>query len=344
MGARRSVSYIDNRPPRRGRPMGLIVLVLVLAALLLLVAGVSFFAANHLMRAQAPPAERMSAQILSDYRNVSFRSFDESFMLKGWYIPATERARANVVVVHGYGQNRLPYGVETGRLYEKLSGEGFNVLAFDLRHSGESGGPHQSFGYAEWEDVAVALEACRQYSGMRDYILLGLGSGATAALQAWEQIPEAEVDREKLARGSASEQRLAGFDYTREDIRGMILDSPARYGDDYVEAALLDWDPIGASLLTYTVPFAVRLSSGLSANAFNVGTLTRFVAPVLLIHPGATAQLPATALDPPRDERERLLPELTRIFEADQHAPLEAYAADPQAYINAIVSFLENWW
>jgi len=86
--------------------------------------------------------------------DVAFRSTD-NYQLAGWLFPGTN-GRA-IMFVPGAGENRVNKdygGVEIASHFVK---EGYTVLLFDLRGTGESQVTRQSFGQYEKNDVAGAF-------------------------------------------------------------------------------------------------------------------------------------------------------------------------------------------
>jgi pimeloyl-ACP methyl ester carboxylesterase len=88
------------------------------------------------------PVKGTPAQVGLVYLDVSFASRDTAVTLKGWFIPAS--GDAVVMMVHGGYQNRIDPLVDTLDLSRDLVNRGYNVLLFDLRGRGESGGSAHS--------------------------------------------------------------------------------------------------------------------------------------------------------------------------------------------------------
>jgi hypothetical protein len=74
------------------------------------------------------------------YEEVYFAATDGT-KLSGWWIPA-KGAERTVLLCHGLGANKLNQLHMARRLHEA----GYNVLTFDFRAHGESGGQFSSFG------------------------------------------------------------------------------------------------------------------------------------------------------------------------------------------------------
>ncbi len=123
----------------------------------------------------ADPAERGL-----EYEDVTLRSGD-GMTLAGWYIPSKNRAA--VILLHGYGGNRL------GVMYhaELLGNAGFGVLLFDLRGHGDSGGGGT---FARGESMIADAQAAVNFLRSRPEIdpqrigVLGVSVGGTMALHA----------------------------------------------------------------------------------------------------------------------------------------------------------------
>ena len=101
--------------------------------------------------------------------------------LHGWWIPSGRAEAPVLVLVHGWGRNAarmLPY-------IEMLHPAGFDLLAFDARHHGES----DEDGFASMpkfsEDIRAAVdEVQRRRSEVQGVGVLGLSVGGSAAIHA----------------------------------------------------------------------------------------------------------------------------------------------------------------
>jgi hypothetical protein len=111
------------------------------------------------------------------FEEASFTSAD-GVALRGWWVPA-EAGSGSAVLVHGWNRSRAEM---VGKV-PFLHAQGLNVLLFDARHHGESGGTLSSFGYLERLDVRAAVaEARRRAPG--PILAWGVSLGAAAAVMA----------------------------------------------------------------------------------------------------------------------------------------------------------------
>jgi pimeloyl-ACP methyl ester carboxylesterase len=118
------------------------------------------------------------------FEDVRFPSAD-GVTLAGWVVPHPE-ARANVVFCHGHGRNRGHVAGLLPTLYELR----LNVLAFDFRGHGDSGGHTSTFGRSEVGDLVAAAAYLRQRFPGKPLFLVGVSLGAAVSLQALSQLPE----------------------------------------------------------------------------------------------------------------------------------------------------------
>jgi pimeloyl-ACP methyl ester carboxylesterase len=97
--------------------------------------------------------------------------------LAGWTIHAVHGAPA-VVLVHGFKSSReemLPWA-------RFLHDAGYNVLLFDTRGCGRSGGGTVGLGATEPRDISLAVELARDQFGTTKVAVLGISLGAGAAI------------------------------------------------------------------------------------------------------------------------------------------------------------------
>jgi alpha-beta hydrolase superfamily lysophospholipase len=101
---------------------------------------------------------------------------DVGIPLAGWLFRAPRPRRGFVVYLHGLGDNR---GSSLG-IAQHLTARGFDVLAYDGRAQGESGGDACTYGYYEKRDLARALDEL----GETRVLVFGVSLGGGVAIQA----------------------------------------------------------------------------------------------------------------------------------------------------------------
>src|SRR2546428_7667121 len=104
--------------------------------------------------------------------------------LAGWTVHTVHGAPA-VILVHGFKTSReemLPWA-------RFLHEAGYNVLLFDTRGCGESGGSTVGLGATEPRDISLALEFARGEFWTAEVALLGISPGAGAATLAGASAP-----------------------------------------------------------------------------------------------------------------------------------------------------------
>jgi pimeloyl-ACP methyl ester carboxylesterase len=95
--------------------------------------------------------------------------------LQGWRGDAVGPPRGTLVYLHGVADNRAS-GADVMRRFQK---RGFDVITYDSRAHGESGGEACTYGFFEKEDLRRVLDTVRP----GPVILVGSSLGAAVALQ-----------------------------------------------------------------------------------------------------------------------------------------------------------------
>jgi alpha-beta hydrolase superfamily lysophospholipase len=103
-------------------------------------------------------------------------NLDVGIHLVGWLFRTEHPRRGLVVYLHGLGANRSS-GISIAQHFNAL---GFDVLAYDSRAHGESGGDACTYGFYEKRDLSRALDRL----GGGPIVVFGASLGAGIALQA----------------------------------------------------------------------------------------------------------------------------------------------------------------
>jgi pimeloyl-ACP methyl ester carboxylesterase len=111
------------------------------------------------------------------YTNVVLRA--EGMPLAGWHLPASSPERPVVMLCHGLGANKQNF-LPMARLVHGLD---FNVLIFDFRGHGDSGGRTVTFGYKESDDVQAAVAYARAAHPTSKLYGLGYSMGGSALIK-----------------------------------------------------------------------------------------------------------------------------------------------------------------
>ena len=148
-------------------------LATALAAALIVVGALSLapsIAAGGLLY---PERRTVATAIPSACANKDFEG--DGVTLRGWHCTATGKRRGTVVYLHGIADNR---GSSAGSV-DRFTRKGFDVVAYDSRRHGDSGGEVCTYGFLEKRDLR------RVVAGLPPgpVVLMGTSLGAAVALQ-----------------------------------------------------------------------------------------------------------------------------------------------------------------
>lgn len=128
-----------------------------------------------------PSRRQLDPAIVAKYGTLTLQG--DGVTLEGWKLPARGTARGTIVYLHGVADNR---GSSLGAA--RLTERGFDLLAYDSRAHGSSGGDACTYGYYEKRDLSRVLDLVER----QPIVVIGSSLGAAVALQA-----AAEDDRIK---------------------------------------------------------------------------------------------------------------------------------------------------
>jgi len=164
------------------------IILLILLLLLGLYLGICWHIVNVTITPIRKQSEQTPAEIgFSSVEVLSFRSTEDHVPLQGWLVPSF--GDKVIVLVHGIHSHA--WDCQTPDVVRAYSDAGFNVLLFDLRGHGSSGGDRLGLGWLERRDVhaTVNLLLARGFKPGKIGIH-GTSYGAAAALLATAKIDE----------------------------------------------------------------------------------------------------------------------------------------------------------
>ncbi len=338
----KGLSGVNFEKYAKGRGNGIIVrsalFLSIIAILLVFVIVLTIISSNRLMNIESDQISNVPSNILPSYSTCSFESFDQQTSLSGWFFKV-DNPITTVIFVHDSGSNRLPFGVNMIDMIESMLEANYNVFLFDLRNSGESGGDITGYGYLEWQDVLGAIEQVKTISVTTDVILYGIGSGTTACLMAYDELPPENLTEAELNEYSADIRDL-GFD--RSYVKGMIFDSPAKNSDDYIKPLVVQSQFLG-SITQNFVPYAIRVSSGVSESVNIAAQISRLPIPVCIIYGGHDIFIGSDKIQQIIDERNRLNSSITSSLMIPGAGYLESYRINKDLYIDTVINYLQSF-
>lgn len=190
MSQSNSADSEKSRRPRWRRILKRVVITLVIIAVVLVFGVFPFGLAMLVTGAKTRPMDRnlteTPATFGAQFKDVEFQTSD-GVKISGWLVPSRDK-RATIVYSHGLFRSRrelLERAMELVRL-------GYGALLYDSRNHGLSGPARVGLGYNERLDVEGAVRFLREEERTPDTIVLfGISMGATAALLAAAETPEA---------------------------------------------------------------------------------------------------------------------------------------------------------
>ena len=148
---------------------------LFIAIPILLIAMLAWLGSNYLL-ARRPPDEADSPENYGLTAEAAEFQSGDGVMLRGWYIPFENSAKAIVVCSGANGS--LDADVHVAPWLHEAS---FNVLLFDWRAHGGSDGDVVTLGFSERYDLIAAVQFARS-KGAERVGVLGFSMGGTVAI------------------------------------------------------------------------------------------------------------------------------------------------------------------
>lgn len=309
-----------------------------IAVMLVSLIVLTVLSSNHLMNIESTKVSNVPSNILPSYSTCSFESFDKQTTLSGWFFKCDDPI-TTIIVVHSSGSNRLPFGVNMIDMIEMWLNNDYNVFMFDLRNSGDSEGDITGYGYLEWNDVLGAIAQVRSISVTTDVVLYGIGTGTTACVMAYDELPPADLTEAEL---SGYSQDILDLGFNQSYIKGMIFDSPAKNSDDYISPAVRQNEFLG-SLTANFVPYAIRVSTGISEPVNLAAEISRLPVPVCIIYGGHDTYIGAEKISQIVDERNRLNSSITVSQMIPGAGYLESFKVGKETYIDTIMRYLTTY-
>jgi fermentation-respiration switch protein FrsA (DUF1100 family) len=120
---------------------------------------------------------------------VTFNSAVDNIPLSGWYVDSY----STQVIVMMHGRNGVRDGGEALEIASRLYNRGYDLLMFDFRAHGASGGERYAMGYWETRDVTGALNYLKESRGVTEVGAYANSMGAATLLLAAAEHPEIKV-------------------------------------------------------------------------------------------------------------------------------------------------------
>lgn len=130
--------------------VGLIIIVILAVGYF----GIALFIANALTSPTARHLEISPQVIATNYQPIEFRD-PQNLKLKGWLFRGTSDKL--VIMVSGILNNRVNTGYYTPLIAKDLLSQGYSVLMYDHRGTGESEGDRVSYGVYEGGGIIAAV-------------------------------------------------------------------------------------------------------------------------------------------------------------------------------------------
>lgn len=120
-----------------------------------------------------PPRQPVKVAAPRDCEEITLQG--EGIELRAWRCRAVGDRKGTLIYLHGHSDNRASGAGVMTRFRE----QGFDVIAYDSRAHGDSGGSMMTFGYYEKQDLRLLIDTLEP----GPVVLIGSSLGAAVALQ-----------------------------------------------------------------------------------------------------------------------------------------------------------------
>lgn len=287
------------------------VLLLLSAVTISVITGIKGYKITHPKKIDIPT---FSSNIAPDYKNVSFFDINKSIALKGWLFDVKSSDKT-IILAHSYGKNRLQFDMKTLDMIKGFLDKNYNVLAFDFRNSGQSGGSITSYGFFEKDDLLGAVKFVKS-QGSKHIVLMGFSEGAAASILALES----------------------------KDVDAVIADSSYSNLSDYINSNLSSWSGLTAFPFNKTIPVSLKMYTGIDPSKVSPINAVNKIAPkpILFIHSKNDSVIPSSNSSDMYKIYSSFPSNNSMLWLTDCNIHMGSFTSFPQEYMNKVFEFLNK--
>ena len=285
-----------------------LIVLIVFVFLVIVYFGFSFYVADAMTAPLSPRIDTSATVISPNYENIDFSASD-GVNLKGWFFPSTNNKV--IIMVTGLVANRVNTEYLGPLIAQELIAKGYNIIMYDTRAHGLSGGKRVGYGSVEGNDVvgAVNYAKSRGYEA-KNIGIIGDSTGAISTLMVIDKL---------------------------KDVGAIVLDSPATAFAPVISDRL--WKEKGVPTFFYPaifffdkVAFGVDINSIRPIDKIGLDPNRKF----LFLHGALDETIPPI-------NSEELLKAANKssqrvVFANGNH--IETYKSDPALYRSVVYNFL----
>lgn len=289
-----------------------IVTILIMVILIMSYSSIVGWKLTHPKR-DAIPA--FSSNTVPEFKDANFTDINKTVNLKGWLFEA-KGSDKTVIFAHGYAYSRLQFGDKTLDLVKSFLEKGYNILLFDFRNSGISGGKMTSVGIYEKDDLLGAVKYVKS-QGAKHVVLLGFSMGASTSIV------------------TASES---------QDVDAVIADSPFADLNEYLNENLPVWSKLPAFPFNKTILSSAKVLTGLDPTKFSPKkVITKFSPkPILFIHSNDDKKIPIENSMELFSIYSKVAGDKAEFWQTQGVDHVGSYKSYPQDYIDRVFKFLNG--
>jgi fermentation-respiration switch protein FrsA (DUF1100 family) len=304
----------DKRTNRNFISRVLTTFAVILVVLAIVVVAISAYSDEILTHPERTPITTNPGHYGLKYENVSFPSRIDHIRMSGWFIPALSPSNRTIIIAHGHTANRVQADANLMSMLPTFVKHGYNILTFDFRDSGESGGTIDTVGYLEQRDLEGALDYMKSRPQGQHIGFLGFSMGAAVSILVAANEPSVE---------------------------GVIADSSFADLQQYLDANLSKYSYLPYFPFTPVMEWLSVPLTGFSPSMVQpIKSIARIAPrPILLIHGEADTQI---SVENSRQLFAAAHNPNAQLWTVPKANHIQSYKIEPAAYLNHVLTFFDK--
>ncbi|MBM7703796.1 alpha/beta hydrolase [Metabacillus iocasae] len=303
------IQHVPVHQKRKGLWIGIVSIIMI--AVIVCIA-LSIYVGVSLTKIDRTPITETPADYGMIYRDEQFLSADGETQLKGWIIEPEGEAKATIIMAHGYHGNRQEIASGFLPLSQDLTQQGYRIVTFDFRNSGESEGTMTTVGVMEQLDLLGVIKAVNDETS-EPIVLYGISMGGATSLLAASQ---------------------------SEDVQAVIADSPFSDLTSYLQENLPVWTNLPSfpftPLILGVVPIIANLNPDDASPIEAVQHLKNI--PIFFIHGDGDKTIPYTE----SEKMVKVSPTTFKFWVPERSGHVQGYRDYREEYVEKVTSFIEE--